>query len=273
VNTSSAVPGQPATRDESAAPDAAQEPVEPGEPGAPEESGTAEESGESGAPGSGTAEEPGAPGVVRRSDPERRSAYRALAVALACGVAGSSLVLLAAGKVWARGTASSAGHDMPVHADGSQMTALPGALALVGLASLVAIFAVRRFGRYTVAALLALSGLGAAVTALARRGDHGALNSAAATATSLTHATAGHTSTTGWPFVSAVGGLLLLFAGLIALRYGSRWPAMSGRYERPGASASARAARRPAPLDPDRPEDLWKALDRGEDPTEGPAAG
>ncbi|MCX0243334.1 Trp biosynthesis-associated membrane protein, partial [Streptomyces drozdowiczii] len=23
----------------------------------------------------------------------------------------------------------------------------------------------------------------------------------------------------------------------------------------------------PRPLDPDRPEDLWKALDRGEDPT------
>lgn len=217
---------------------------------------------------------PAAPGVQRRADPDRRAAYRALAVALGCGVLGASLVLLAAGKTWARGTAASAGHAMPVHASGSQMTALPGALALVGLASLVAIFAVRRIGRYVVAALLTLSGLGAAVTALARRGDHGALNSAAATATSLTHATAAHTSTTGWPFVSAVGGVLLVVAGLIALRHGSRWPAMSGRYDRPtGRTATPRAGRGPAPVtvDPDRPEDLWKALDRGEDPTEDAA--
>ncbi|SEF64474.1 trp region conserved hypothetical membrane protein [Actinacidiphila yanglinensis] len=217
--------------------------------------------------------EPAAPGVQRRADPDRRAAYRALAVALGCGVLGASLVLLAAGKTWARGTAASAGHAMPVHASGSQMTALPGALALVGLASLVAIFAVRRIGRYVVAALLTLSGLGAAVTALARRGDHGALNSAAATATSLTHATAAHTSTTGWPFVSAAGGLLMLVAGLIALRHGSRWPAMSGRYDRPtGRTGTPRAGRGPAPVtvDPDRPEDLWKALDRGEDPTEDP---
>jgi uncharacterized membrane protein (TIGR02234 family) len=53
-------------------------------------------------------------------------------------------------------------------------------------------------------------------------------------------------------------------AGLLALRYGRLWPGMSGRYERGGAP---RPQRRPAPVDPDRPEDLWKALDRGEDPT------
>ncbi|MEW1865387.1 TIGR02234 family membrane protein [Streptomyces sp. NPDC088194] len=242
MNTSSAAPEQPVTSTEQPAPDAGPEPADPA-----------------------------GPGVVRRADSDRRTAYRALAVALACGVLGASLVLLAAGKTWAHGTASSAGHAMPVHAGGSQMTALPGALALVGLASLVAIFAVRRVGRYVVAALLTLSGLGAAVTALTRRGDHGALDSAAATATSLTHATAAHTSTTGWPFVSVAGGLLLLLAGLIALRHGSRWPAMSSRYDRPGIRA-ARASAPPA-VDPDRPEDLWKALDRGEDPTEDPAAG
>ncbi|WUH18045.1 TIGR02234 family membrane protein [Streptomyces sp. NBC_00448] len=242
MNTSSAAPEQPVTSTEQPAPDAGPEPADPA-----------------------------GPGVVRRADSDRRTAYRALAVALACGVLGASLVLLAAGKTWAHGTASSAGHAMPVHAGGSQMTALPGALALVGLASLVAIFAVRRVGRYVVAALLTLSGLGAAVTALTRRGDHGALDSAAATATSLTHATAAHTSTTGWPFVSVAGGLLLLLAGLIALRHGSRWPAMSSRYDRPGVRAARASA--PPVVDPDRPEDLWKALDRGEDPTEDPAGG
>ncbi|MYV65334.1 TIGR02234 family membrane protein, partial [Streptomyces sp. SID2131] len=41
--------------------------------------------------------------------------------------------------------------------------------------------------------------------------------------------------------------------------------AMGGRYERAGAPRAGRKA--PAATDPDRPEDLWKALDRGEDPT------
>ncbi|WP_181006800.1 Trp biosynthesis-associated membrane protein, partial [Streptomyces sp. SM9] len=57
---------------------------------------------------------------------------------------------------------------------------------------------------------------------------------------------------------------LLLAAGLLALWFGRRWPAMSGRYERDGSPRARKAA---PPVDPDRPEDLWKALDRGEDPT------
>lgn len=68
---------------------------------------------------------------------------------------------------------------------------------------------------------------------------------------------------TAWPYVAAVGGGLILLAGLLALLYGRRWPAMSGRYERNGAPR----ARRAPVVDPDRPEDVWKALDRGEDPT------
>lgn len=200
----------------------------------------------------------------------RRAALRTVAVALPCGALGSSLVLLAAGKTWARGTAAFGQGRLPVHATGSQTTALPGALALVGLAALVAVFAVRRFGRYAVAGLLTLSGLGVVVTALARRTATGALNDAAATATGLTHATASHTGTTSWPLVSVAGGLLLLIAGLLALRYGQAWPAMSSRYDRPGGRSASRNGPRaaPVPVDPDRAEDLWKALDRGEDPTQ-----
>jgi hypothetical protein len=41
---------------------------------------------------------------------------------------------------------------------------------------------------------------------------------------------------------------------------------MSGRYDRADGTRPA-PARKPAPVDPDRPEDLWKAIDRGEDPT------
>lgn len=207
-----------------------------------------------------------APVVTAAETAARRAAYRSLAVALASGVLGSTLVLFAASKTWLRGTGEFAQSKLPVHATGSQMTALPGALALVGLAALVAVFAVRRIGRYAVAGLLALSGLGALIATLASRTDHGALNEAAASATGLTHATAAHASTTSWPFVSVAGALLMLLAGLLALRHGPRWPAMSSRYDREGGGRPARN-RAPAPIDPDRAEDLWKALDRGEDPT------
>jgi uncharacterized membrane protein (TIGR02234 family) len=219
-------------------------------------------------PSAAAATPPGQP--VGQAPARSRTAMRALALALPLGVLGASLVLLAAGKTWSRGTASFAQTGLHVHATGSQTTALPGALALVGLASLVAVFAVRRAGRYIVAALLALSGLSAAVTVLARRSDHGALDDAAASATGLSHVTAAHVTTTSWPLLAVAGGLLLLLAGLLSLRYGHRWPAMSGRYDRTGARRAPVRTAAPAPVDPDRAEDLWKALDRGEDPTQLP---
>ncbi len=142
---------------------------------------------------------------------------------------------------------------------------LPAALAVVGLAALVAVFAVRGPGRLVVAGLLAVSGLGAGLSAWAGASDSDALNEKAAQTTGNTATTVDALSHTVWPYLTAAGGLLILLAGLLALRYGRRWPAMSGRYERDG-TPRPRKAPRTAP-DPDRPEDLWKALDRGEDPT------
>ncbi|MEU5719000.1 TIGR02234 family membrane protein [Streptomyces sp. NPDC020403] len=190
---------------------------------------------------------------------------RSLAAGLILGAAGATVVLLASGRTWAEGEASVGGGTLPLSADGQDVTGLPAALAVVGLAALVAVFAVRRGGRAIVAGLLALSGLGAAVSAWAGASDSAALDEKAAQSTGDTAATVEALSHTAWPYVTAVGGALLLLAGLLALRYGSRWPAMSGRYERDGTPRPRRAA--PAAPDPDRPEDLWKALDRGEDPT------
>ncbi|MFR9726451.1 TIGR02234 family membrane protein [Streptomyces sp. MS19] len=194
---------------------------------------------------------------------------RALAAALLSGAVGAAVVLIAAGQTWGEGTASSSGAELPVTASGSAVSGLPSALALVGLAALVAVFAVRNAGRAVVAALLALSGAGAIGTALLGAGDSAALERSAADVMGLTHAAVTGVDHTGWPWVSALGGLLLLFAGLLALSYGRQWPAMSGRYERAGRRERGPAgpARRARPVDPDRPENIWRALDRGEDPT------
>ncbi|WNM34497.1 TIGR02234 family membrane protein [Streptomyces sp. Li-HN-5-11] len=192
-----------------------------------------------------------------------RSGRRSLAVALLCGALGAAVALLATRQRWSEGTATVAGGAFPLTARGSEVTGVPAALAIVGLAALVAVFAVRRAGRFLVAGLLALSGAGTVAAALLGASDSSALDEKAAQASGDTSATAEALSHTGWPYVAAVGGALILLAGLLALRYGRLWPAMSGRYERSGTPRT----RREKPVDPDRPEDLWKALDRGEDPT------
>ncbi|MBU6535784.1 TIGR02234 family membrane protein [Streptomyces sp. NPDC057245] len=193
-----------------------------------------------------------------------RAGRRSLGVALLCGALGAAVALLATRQEWAEGTATVAGGAFPLTAKGSDVTGVPAALAIVGLAALVAVFAVRRAGRLAVAGLLALSGAGTVAAALVGASDGSALDDQAAKAAGDTSATVDVLSHTAWPYVAAAGGALLLLAGLLALRYGRLWPAMSGRYERDG---TPRPRRRPQTVDPNRPEDLWKAIDRGEDPT------
>lgn len=191
---------------------------------------------------------------------------RSLAAALFLGAVGAAVVLLASGRPWAEGTVAVGGGTVSLDAEGGDITGVPTALAIVGLAALVAVFAVRRAGRFLVSLLLTLSGAGAVAAAFLGASDSAALDEKAAGTTGDAAARVEALTHTAWPYVTAAGALLILLAGLLALRYGSGWPAMSGRYERDG-SPRARGARPVA--DPDRPEDLWKALDRGEDPTGG----
>jgi uncharacterized membrane protein (TIGR02234 family) len=179
------------------------------------------------------------------------------------GALGAAVALLATRQEWSEGTATVAGGDFPLTAKGSDVTGVPASLAIVGLAALVAVFAVRKAGRMLVAALLTLSGAGIVAAALLGASDSAALDEQAARASGDTSATVHALSHTAWPYVAVAGGALILLAGLLALWYGRSWPAMSGRYERDGAPR----VRRKAVVDPDRPEDIWKALDRGEDPT------
>jgi uncharacterized membrane protein (TIGR02234 family) len=213
------------------------------------------------------------------------AARRALGLALLFGAAGAALTLVASGQVWSHSTASFAQAELPVKAKGGDVTGLPSALALVGLAALVAVFAVRRRSRVLVAGLLTLCGAGALMAAVFSADDRAPLADKAAKASGLAHSGIETVHVSAWPYLSAAGGALLLLAGVLALRYGPLWPSMSGsrRYERnsspdsPGSPYSpetstgkAARSRAVAPVDPDRPEDLWKALDRGEDPTGDP---
>ncbi|MBT2385083.1 TIGR02234 family membrane protein, partial [Streptomyces sp. ISL-11] len=165
---------------------------------------------------------------------------------------------------WAEGRAAGVRDAVTEHASGTDVNGLPGALAIVALAALVAVFAVRGVWRTVVAALLALSGAGVAAASVAGALDTSALAEKAARTNGLTGTAVTGVTHTAWPWVALAGGVLLLLAGLLALRHGRDWPTMSSRYERDGTPRLR--ARRTAP-DPERPEELWKALDRGEDPT------
>ncbi|WP_065958516.1 TIGR02234 family membrane protein [Streptomyces sparsogenes] len=208
-----------------------------------------------------------------------RGRRRSLGVALLSGALGAALVLLATSRTWAKGTAAVAKGTLPQHANGDDITGLPGALAVVGLAALVAVFAVNRVGRWVVSGLLTLSGAGIVVSSVLGASDKAALEEKASQATGLADSAIHDVAYTPWPWVAMGGGALLLLAGVLALGYGRHWPAMSGRYERAGAGGeggkgggrsrvAGRARRGGAAPDPERPEELWKALDRGEDPTE-----
>ncbi|MFI7243836.1 TIGR02234 family membrane protein [Streptomyces qinglanensis] len=227
--------------------------------------------GTEGGPHPGRPEAEPAPDAGRPGASRSRAARTALAAALLCGAVGAALALISAGQTWSTSTAEFAQGQVPVSAEGGDVTGLPSALALVGLAALVAVFAVRRAGRRIVAGLLALCGAAVLASALLGADDTGALSAEAAKTSGLTDSGIGAVEVSAWPYVSAVGGALLLVAGLLALRYGAGWPSMSGsaRYER--TPLRQRAAARARRVDPDRPEDLWKALDRGEDPTHGTA--
>ncbi|WP_040908790.1 TIGR02234 family membrane protein, partial [Streptomyces griseoflavus] len=76
-----------------------------------------------------------------------RGGRRSLAVALLSGALGAAVALLATRQEWSQGTASVAGGTFPLTANGSDVTGVPAALAVVGLAALVAVFAVREAGR------------------------------------------------------------------------------------------------------------------------------
>ncbi|MER7753969.1 TIGR02234 family membrane protein [Kitasatospora sp. NPDC097643] len=196
------------------------------------------------APDQTTAPAPSAPASGRRT----------LLVMLLLTVLSAVLVLTAAGRVWAEGRAGT----LAVSVTGGRISELPGGLALVGLAAAVAVFAVRGVGRLAVGALTLLAGLGAAAAAVAGAGDTAALDAEAARKLALSGSAATEVGHTGWPWVALAGGLLLALAGLLTLRFGRSWPAMGSRYEAPTGKAPAKA---------ETPADLWKALDRGEDPT------
>ena len=191
--------------------------------------------------------------------PAPNLARRELSLALVVGAAGAGIVLLAAQQPWARASFAPA-PPLPtssITVTGHELLPAADALGLAVLACLAAVIATRGVVRRVAGVLLALLGVLIAVPAtMSVRHAHVA---AAAAARSL--ATAGVPRLTmalfPWWAAAAVGGVLIVAAGVLAAWRGTRWPGMSGRYDRPGGPPQATGD----------PAAAWDALDRGTDPT------
>ena len=163
---------------------------------------------------------------------------------LAC-LAGAGLAAYAATRTWSLRVTTRPGlSDLRTERTGADLEPWLIGLALVALAGTGALLATHGRVRRGLGVLLALTGTGVVVGAIAGRAG---LDAGSASPV--------------WPIACGLGGVIIIGGGLTAARLGHRWPGMSARYDRRPA---------PAPRPADAAVDnraAWDALDRGDDPT------
>jgi len=193
--------------------------------------------------------------------PARKAAREKVLAALLAAV-GSIVVLLTVGRGWAHGDVTTP-ITFRVTATGSQLTGVPYALGLAGLAGALALFAVRRIGRYFVGAILALAGAGTVYAVADRLSSlDTALRTQAATQGLGGDAKFVDVDNNLVPYLTVLGGVVLLAAGIYTLVRGRTWSGLGGRYEAPAARAEIK------PAGPVTSRDLWDAQGRGNDLTD-----
>lgn len=203
-----------------------------------------------------------------------RSATRAKVTAALLAAAGAGLILTSDGRGWANATITSPVR-LSVHASGSNITSLPYALGLAGLAGAVALFAVRRIGRYLVGLVLLGAGLGTIAAVATNLGhlDSTQLAKAAEQTLGAGGAQLSDVTNTAWPYVTIVGGVLLAAAGALTLARGKSWTGLSNRYEVTAKTAGQAAGPAEGSAQPSNADveptsrDLWDSINRGADPT------
>lgn len=187
----------------------------------------------------------------------RRRARTELGAALLLFLAGGALLLLASGRPW--GTARLPPPVRSVGVTGGELSGLPYAAGLLGIAGMLALVATRRYGRLVVGGLLAAVAVATLVVDVSAVGRVTARVRATDAAVRAVGTGARQLAVHGtvWPWVSVVGAVLLLLGSLLVLARGARWAGMSARYDAPGTPRRV--------VDPE--VELWDSFDRGDDPT------
>ena len=181
---------------------------------------------------------------------------RSFGPAVLLGLAGAALAAVAGTREWATSSGDAAGIQVEAAVTGSDTAPLVSTLALVALAAWGVLLVLRGRVRRIVAGIGALASAGA-LAALVDAFD-GAQNDAVEAV--MDRGATGDvfvTSLGGWYYAAGVGAVLALAALVVAVVRSPRWPAMGSRYDAPSARADT----------PVTDEDMWRALDKGQDPT------
>jgi hypothetical protein len=182
----------------------------------------------------------------------RREAATVLAVVAACSVA----VVFTAGRIWLNLVGARPAPFAAVQSDvtgRAEFAALSG-LAVVVLVTALLVFVSGGWARIALGLLIAIAG--GSISYLAANGV--GAPSQLRQLELLGSQSAGVTGVRAqvhnlWPVSTLILGLMMSAAGLVVVFRSRAWPGLSKRYEGPSQTAE--------------PADLWRTLDRGEDPT------
>lgn len=180
-------------------------------------------------------------------------------------LAAGGLAFVAAGRTWADATVKAPGlASAEVSVTGADAQPLVSALAVVVVTAALAILAAGPRMRRVIGVLTIVLSVTAIV--LVPRAGGGALadavRSQASTSPAYTDASSlGDISYAHWDLLAIAAFVLAALLGAATVRLAGQWPTMSSRYDAP-------TSRPKAPVDHELSDtDLWKAMDRGDDPT------
>lgn len=209
-----------------------------------------------------------APAATTGRDSAARAA-KSYATAVVLGLVSAGGVALSVAQPWLTATATVEGLPMiRVDVDGAEIAPLAAAFGFVLLAAFGAVIATRGWVRRGLGGLVVLLAIITAISVI------GAGNAPAAVEEGLAArgwSGGGYSaSSTGWRWLAGIGALGCLVAGSLVAWRGGTWPAMGSRYDAPPDAATTPRRGR-SPEEPVMTEaDVWRAIDRGLDPTQPP---
>ena len=207
------------------------------------------------------AEAPAAP----RAATQRREPRRTFGPTLLLGLGTAGLAAIASSKPWIGGGTTGATDAQLSAIDTGTRYPLASAVSLVLLASWGVLLVTRGVVRRAFALLVAVAAVGLVATVVA--GYLTLPDQASTDAGALLSGRTPDTGFSGWFWTAAVAAVVALVPAVSAVRFVRHWPEMGSRYDAPAVSAEAVASHEPA-----SEQDLWKALDQGQDPTDRPSA-
>jgi uncharacterized membrane protein (TIGR02234 family) len=195
----------------------------------------------------------------------RRAGGRLLALAVLAGLASGGLAFAAARRPWA--TVEVATEGLPrvvIETVGTSVVPWAGALALVVVTGSLALLPTGGRVRQVVAAVVMLAALGVFLGCAFAGGALSEQVAEDVSASSVSTGLAPAADHSPWRWAAVAAGVVGVGVGAWALTRSADWPVMGSRYEAPVPTAGPR----PRPdADEAAETDLWRAMDRGDDPT------